>query len=1023
MRENEQYYGGSMVSSMEAETEGRDWAGAEEVEALGEALHCQRQRQRREVKKELGSSLQQTLSSFPASKSHLKPPPTKGIHRRSLWDWKPLRALSHIRHQRFLCLFSLHVHTIEGLPPTLNGFTLTTHWRRREGDVGAHTKPATVFHGVAGFEETLYHKCTVYGTKSSPDEGMKYESKYFDLSVGMGMGAQVVDCGKYRLDLSRMLPHTIDDCGVEDKCGSWATNFKLTGKAKGGILVVTLGYKILNKEFGQIGEKKPKPSTSTRATAKTISSNTRVMNPKSTQNFNNAVRGTESVEAASEARADHERVSNLSLDDGESMDQLSSLLDFKPKLKYFDEDDGGSLEEDVEFIVVEQGVEMGNNDGLEEDLRVDGPGVQDSCFLGHCKGSDHMDDTDSVTGEFLSRLDIGDQNPVGFGSDSDPDSPRARLLKQFERESVLEGGLGIGKGAEGEPSHSSALQTRFSWESDEDLELASIVQAAETELQKATQTMRSKTRAKMLEDAETEALMQEWGMNERAFRNSPPGSSSSFPLEEPLELPALAEGLGSLIKTKDGGLLRSMNPALFRNSKNNGTLVMHVSNPLVVPAEMGSSVMDILRRLASVGIEKLSVQARRAMPLEDITGKTIEQVALEAVPLLEGTKNRQSTLQGPEVDKRSECQSVQLPDSRRVCVSDCMSQRKASTSRPKLSSTADIKAEYVSLDELAPLAMEKIEALSIEGLKIQSDMADQEAPSNVSATSWGEVAALEGTRAKKFGTLGLEGTAGLQLLDTKEASDNTDGLLGMTITLDEWIKLDAGIINEEEKSDRISNILAAHRAVRSDFITRGFSEADKGEKGRQKHGTGRWGYMGNTLTIALLIQLRDPLRNFEPVGAPMMALVQAERVVVPARTNMWRRVSEKGNGEEVEETEPEDKKEELSQFKITDVHVAGLKSEEDDKKKGWTNPKQQQSGSRWLIASGMGKSGKHPMLKSKPVAKPMPPSKTKVKPGETLWSISSRIHGSGGKWKEVAALNPHIRNPDIIFPNDTIRLH
>eukprot|EP01018_Ginkgo_biloba_P012162 Gb_01933 [translate_table: standard] len=42
---------------------------------------------------------------------------------------------------------------------------------------------------LVGFEETLYHKFIVYGTKSSPDE---------------------------------------EDWGVEDKCGSCATDFKLT---------------------------------------------------------------------------------------------------------------------------------------------------------------------------------------------------------------------------------------------------------------------------------------------------------------------------------------------------------------------------------------------------------------------------------------------------------------------------------------------------------------------------------------------------------------------------------------------------------------------------------------------------------------------------------------------------------------------------------------------------------------------------------------------------------------------------
>jgi hypothetical protein len=81
-----------------------------------------------------------------------------------------------------------------------------------------------------------------------------------------------------------------------------------------------------------------------------------------------------------------------------------------------------------------------------------------------------------------------------------------------------------------------------------------------------------------------------------------------------------------------------MNPAIFRNTKAGGSLIMQVSNPVVVPAEMGSGIMEVLQCLASVGIEKLSMQAKELMPLEDITGKTMEQVAWEAMPALEGTE-------------------------------------------------------------------------------------------------------------------------------------------------------------------------------------------------------------------------------------------------------------------------------------------------------------------------------------------------------------------------------------------------
>ncbi|MED6133041.1 hypothetical protein PIB30_024563 [Stylosanthes scabra] len=110
----------------------------------------------------------------------------------------------------------------------------------------------------------------------------------------------------------------------------------------------------------------------------------------------------------------------------------------------------------------------------------------------------------------------------------------------------------------------------------------------------------------------------------------------------------------------------------------------------------------------------------------------------------------------------------------------------------------------------------------------------------------------------------------------------------------------------------------------------------------------------------------------------------------------------------------------IPQFKITEVHVAGVKNEP-QKKKLWETTTQQQSGSRWLLAKGMGKGNKLP-LKSKGALKSGAPVTTKVPPGDTLWSISSRILGSGSKWKELAKFNPLIRNPNVIIPSDTIRL-
>ncbi|TKY72835.1 cell wall macromolecule catabolic process [Spatholobus suberectus] len=648
--------------------------------------------------------------------------------------------------------------------------------------------------------------------------------------------------------------------------------------------------------------------------------------------------------------------------------------------------------------------------------------------------SHSLDDvTESVASEFLSMLGL-DHSPMGLSGESEPESPREQLLRQFEKE-ALDGGfsslfdfdMNYDNEVDGGYDASAASEQ---WNFSEGVKSSSFLQDLQEEHLVESQDVRSKQRAQMLEDLETEALMREWGLNEQAFHHSPPkdcagfGSPIHLPPEEPPTLPPLDEGLGPCLQTKDGGFLRSMNPSLFKNSKSGGSLIMQVSNPVVVPAEMGSGIMEVMQCLASVGIEKLSMQAKELMPLEDITGKTMQQIAWEAMPVLEGAE-RQCHLQHDPITGRDS-----------ACVQRDLKGMPSGLKSGKFSSNSvanQTSSEFVSLEDLAPLAMDKIEALSMEGLRIQSGMSDEEAPSNIVAQSIGDISALQGKGVDISGSLGLDGAAGLQLMDVKDGGDGADGIMSLSLTLDEWMRLDSGEIDDIDNiSEHTSKLLAAHHANSFDFI-RGSS---KGERRRGK--SRRCGLLGNNFTVALMVQLRDPLRNYEPVGTPMLALIQVEREFMLPKQKIYSTVSEirKNNDDddeseivakvEMKDTKKEEKSSEeeegIPQFRITEVHVAGLKPEP-QKKKLWGTSTQQQSGSRWLLANGMGKSNnKLSLMKSKAASKSNAPVTTKVQPGDTLWSISSRIYGTRGKWKELAALNPHIRNPNVIIPSDTIRL-
>lgn len=127
--------------------------------------------------------------------------------------------------------------------------------------------------------------------------------------------------------------------------------------------------------------------------------------------------------------------------------------------------------------------------------------------------------------------------------------------------------------------------------------------------------------------------------------------------------------------------------------------------------------------------------------------------------------------------------------------------------------------------------MDKIEALSLEGLRIQSGMSNEGEPSNIIVQSFGDVCALQRKGVSiSTGFLGLDGAAALQLLDTKDSSnEGVDGIIGLSITLDEWMRLVSGEIDDDDIdniSEHTSKLLAAHHANSMDMIRR----SSKGER-------------------------------------------------------------------------------------------------------------------------------------------------------------------------------------------------
>ncbi|KAL9227224.1 hypothetical protein vseg_002944 [Gypsophila vaccaria] len=984
----------------------------------------------------------------------------------SIWRWKPLkRALSHIMRKKIGCYFFCHVHSVENLGLDLDGCCVSVCLKRKDSVL--RTRSLGVSNGMVEFEETLVSKCRVYGAKSGLGNFMKYDPKHFLLCVSV-VGVEVVYVGKRWVDLTRLLPLTVEEL-EKDKCsGKWSTSFKLEGKATDATLHVSFGFLVTKDGLGELGGnvKLPivhgleqnglnrKSSVDDCVSNKGNSSLRRVGSvpssvangcsnsyhcldvkhgwPKDVSDFSNSVTML------------YGKLEEEGVDDPPKLDMAYECIESvktAPNSLTESNDFSGAKHDDCEFTVIEKGVESdstsveammlydstfgdldastvevidiadifagdgissdeGTKSGEKEvcgsvagDLLID----KQSCL--HAEELSELEQlVDTISREFkvnyineeglldtqespklqpsddfmsgelkvkhkgnklvksLSLDDIAKAVAEDFcnmwqeSTSSSPisntylESPRERLLRQFEEDMMTSGSYFLGVdmlNEEAESDHAAPSISSMDFRIDS-VNFSPVI--GNDMSQSVNQASRSKIQAEALEHLETQSLMQRWGLDENAFLTSPHYSSRGFgsPIfvpsesEEPVGLPPLGEGLEPLLRLKNGGLLRSMSPLHFKNAKNCGSLIMQASKLRVFPVELSSDIMDMLQGMASIGCGRLAKKLRTLLPLDELSGKIMEQLAWGTS--YEAETHPRSSSAPHETDLEIEIERPSL-------VADCNSVTSNST--------------VVNVD-LSSLALNSIEVLTIEGLKIQSGMSNDDAPSSI------------------------------RVKPVNEANNCVDGLWDLSISLDEWLRLDSGMFSDETYgSDWTSKLLRAHRARK---LTE--EEILQNESGENR-------LLGDNLTVGLMIQLRDPLRNYEPVGTPMLGLIQMERVL--------RRVSlsseEKIDGKVVPE------------FRLKEVHVAGLNLESDHTE-SWASKRQQQTGTRWLLASGLSQKPDSHTSKSKSRSLLRVSTKVLRKPWARnfLWSISCPVQGVETNTERSSIWDFHTRNPDLIFP-------
>ncbi|KAM6555669.1 hypothetical protein CsatB_002688 [Cannabis sativa] len=1027
----------------------------------------------------------------------------------SLWNWKrPLKALTHIGDRKFYCCFYLHVHSIEGLPSSLENLSLCVHWKKKNDAI--QTSPSRVSQGLAEFDETLMHRCTVYGSSGGANHPMKYDSKLLLLYASL-VESPSLDIGKQWVDLTSFLPRTMEELEGEKSSGKWTTSFNLSGKAKGASLNVSFGFLVMRDKLVQLstGSNYPELLNVSRNRLSTIDGGVDLV----PSNYNRTLSRVRSITSSVSYEPDflcqsldmkvcHEVLLRTGLELSKSINCLYQKLDegnlsistdsasqqmeqFKPKFdidfvssEEMEEDDceitefnitemGTEMSEKEEFMTWDQGADLSiepptetieiidvneiikgsdtdfySKDGnymnyvdkilvddkkddvtrsnftnrltkeeLESSFRsklIPESSNLDSIDFGDyieqeilmeiksnykanrsVKRSFSLDDVaESVAMDFLNMLEVSDESCIK-NFDSEPDSPRELLWRQFEKEALDSGNFFHDFDAKQEESEFGfSITPRNSCQDySEESKLSLIIQDAEEEHKRSELLNRRK--AKLLEDIETEVLMREWGINEKDFQNSPRSYLGGFgsPIElspqERHQLPPLEEGFGPHVQIKNGGFLCSMNPLLFRNAKSGGSLIIQVSNSVVLPVQIGQDVMEIIQCLAFREAHKLYDQISKLMPLEDITGKTIKQVAQDDTPIsMEFERKFHSQhdhcgREGGYEFQSSFCNN----DTKSGFISD------------------EIPTEFASLEDVSLLVVSKIDALILDGLKAQSQMSDEEPPSCTYPKITRKIS-FSGGRNRFFDS----NVGALQLRDETDDGNNIDDLVDLSISLDEWLRIDAGNVGGviENASDEIFKIFAAHHAECIDLESGSLKQDFNWHKVRGR----KCGLLGNNITIAHLVQLRDSLRNYEPVGVPMLLLIQVQRAeeVQP--------VVDEVLGTKKNQTVKDG--EYSPRFQITGIHLAGVDTVPFNKQL-WGTTTQRQSGSRWLLTSGMGRNGGY-KSRSKSITKSSPLGiAANVQPRDILWSISSNVNDK--------SVSPHTRNPDVIFQTKTASHH
>ncbi|RDX84860.1 Protein PLASTID MOVEMENT IMPAIRED 1, partial [Mucuna pruriens] len=588
--------------------------------------------------------------------------------KKGIWKWKPIRALSHIGMQKLSCLFSVEVVTAQGLPSSMNGLRLSVCVRKKETKDGAvKTMPSRVAQGAADFEETLFIRCHVYHTYHGTSKQIKFEPRPFWIYL-FAVDAKELDFGRSSVDLSELIRESIEKNQQGTRVRQWDTSFGLSGKAKGGELVLKLGFQIMEKDGGvDIYNNQVENSKSSSGKLSNISSFARKQSKTSFSMPSPRMTSKNDAWTPSQSGIgeDIQGMDDLNLDDPNPVQDSSTSTQkveepSKEQVEDFDLPD---------FEVVDKGVEV------QEKEKAVG------------EESEEPVQEESASSEVVKEVVLD----------------HVHLTRLTELDSIAQ--------------QIKALESMMG---EDDNKLTKIEEGTEPQRLDADEETVTREFLQMLEDQDNSDYL----FNQPEI---PPlqleghADASAEDGESKVYLPDLGKGLGCVVQTRDGGYLASMNPldiAVAR--KDSPKLAMQISRPYVLSSNQSVTGFELFQKLACTDFEELSSKVLALMPIDELIGKTAEQVAFEGIAsaIIQGRNKEGASSSAARIVSSLKSMGSVMSSGRRERIATGL---------------WNVEEEPLTAEKLLAFAMQKIESMTVEALKIQADMAEEEAPFDVSA--------------------------------------------------------------------------------------------------------------------------------------------------------------------------------------------------------------------------------------------------------------------------------------------------